>query len=74
MHRFVFAERGHDRIQDFNGAEGDRIDLRGLGLHNRDLHLTGAGLAVDLDGDGVADLTISLQSGAAMTLTDILLT
>ncbi len=53
--RFVFSAAGfgHDTIADFSAAEGDRIDLRGLGLTFADLRIvdtfSGASIVIGQD-------------------------
>jgi Ca2+-binding RTX toxin-like protein len=92
----TLALSGRDRITDFSGTAGDRIDLRQIDANPLtagddafvfvDGDFTGAAGAVvvarftgsqlvmaDVDGDGVADLAITVLSTASLQASDFLL-
>jgi Ca2+-binding RTX toxin-like protein len=77
--RFVFATLdsvGGDRIVDF--ARGDQVDLSAMAAFLRlvtdrftgdagEVLVTDAGIGIDMDGDGIADRSISISSAASGT-------
>ena len=82
--RFNFSELEKlDRITDFNHAQGDLIDLRGTGVdftwigggaftnHAGELRFNGGQLQGDTNGDGLADLIITV-AGDPLVQADVL--
>jgi serralysin len=70
---FLFGEGqgGTDTIADFETGK-DKIDLSQLGIDVSDVTFTGGKLFADLNGDGLADLTIIVQGDTVDLSTDVL--
>lgn len=80
---FIFAAGDSDLVQvdtiiGFRAADGDRIDLSSMGITAGEIQISHAGginwsVSIDSNSDTVADMSLTVISGPALTIADFVL-